>query len=103
MYHNQTKDGGCDNNTDLNDSIRKVRHGNLNNSITAAGVRKYETALSRIERVDTFTSNYEKAMHTRMPIDEPKETICEIAPGFLKDNNLRIVYEALKVVKNIER
>lgn len=96
MYYNQTKDG-CYENTDLSDSIRKVRHGNLNNSITAAGSRKYETALSRIERVDTFTTNYEKAMHMRTPIDKPKEAVCEITPGFLKDNNLRIVYEALKV------
>lgn len=98
VYLNQERDGCCKN-SDLSDSIRKVRHGNLNNSITAAGSRKYEKALSRIERIDTFTTNYEDAIQIRTPIDKPKKAICEITPGFLKDNNLRIVYEALKVKK----
>lgn len=36
-------------------------------------------------------------MHVKSPIDKPKKAVAEIMPGFLKDNNLRIVYEALKV------
>lgn len=83
------------------DTIQKLRHGNLNNSITSSGqvVRKREMALNRIEKVDNgFTINYEQAMHAAEPrIDRPKAVIYEIMPGFLKDNNLRIVYEALKV------
>lgn len=79
-------------------AIHKLRHGNLNNSMSGENIsRKFETALQRIEKVGSFTINYEQAMHTKIPIDSPKKTICEIMPGFLKDNNLRIVYEALRV------
>lgn len=82
--------------SNLGDAIQKLRHGNLNNSIASSGSRKCETALSRIEKVGSFTTNYEDAMRVKTPIDRPKKSVCEIVPGFLKDNNLRIVYEALK-------
>lgn len=78
-------------------TIQKVRHGNLNNSIKATGSRNFETALSRVEKVANFATNYNKALHMKPPIDEPKKAHCDIIPGFLRDNNLRIVYEALKV------
>lgn len=81
------------------DRIQKLRHGNLNNSIaTGQAARKYEMELNRIEKVENgFTINYEQSMYAESRIDRPKKVICEIMPGFLKDNNLRIVYEALKV------
>lgn len=105
MY-NETK--GSSEHSNLIEAIHKVRHGNLNNLIASggrvgdgegdgAGSRKYETALSRIEKVGSFTANYEQAIHVKSAIDAPKKAVCEIMPGFLKDNNLRIVYEALKV------
>lgn len=96
MVYNQTKRSN-----DLGDAIQKVRHGNLNNSVmVVAGNRKYETALSRIETVGNFKVDYNKAaLNVKTAIDKPKKAICEITPGFLKDNNLRIVYEALKVKK----
>lgn len=78
-------------------SIQKARHGNLNNSIMATGSRKFETALSQIEKVGNFATNYNKPLCMKPPIDKPKKAHCEIIPGFLRDNNLRIVYEALKV------
>lgn len=91
----------ADKHANVCDTIRKLRHGNLNNSIASSGqeVRKREVALNRIEKVDNgFTINYEQAMRaTDSRIDRPKKVIYEIMPGFLKDNNLRIVYEALKV------
>lgn len=96
FVYNQTKDS-CINDPNLDDTIQKVRHGNLNNSIMASDSRKYEMALSRIEKVGNFATNYETALQLRTPIDKPKNAIYEIMPGFLKDNNLRIVYEALKV------
>lgn len=100
FMYNETK--GDVEHSNLIDAIQKVRHGNLNNSIAGGrsgdgGARKYETALSRIEKVGSFTTNYEHVMHVKSPIDKPKNAVCEIMPGFLKDNNLRIVYEALKV------
>lgn len=93
MY-NHTK-GNCEHST-ISDAIQKVRQGNFNNSIAAAP-RKYESVLNRIEKVGNFTTNYEQVMRAKSPIDKPKKAIFEIMPGFLKDNNLRIVYEALKV------
>lgn len=88
-----------DKHSNMCDTIQKLRHGNLNNSIaTGQMVRKYEEALNRIEKVDNgFKINYEQAMRAESRIDRPKKVIYEIMPGFLKDNNLRIVYEALKV------
>lgn len=91
----------ADKHSNVCDTIQKLRHGNLNNSIASSGqvVRKREMALNHIEKVDNgFTINYEHAMHAaESRIDRPKKVIYEIMPGFLKDNNLRIVYEALKV------
>lgn len=100
VYNQKKGNSEC---ADLSNTIQKVRHGNLNNSIIAAGNRKYETALNRIEKVSNFTVNNEKALHVKMPIDKPKKDVSEILPGFLKDNNLRIVYEALKVPKNLSK
>lgn len=93
--YEQTKDRN-EQSSNLGDAIQKLRHGNLNNDSVAGGSRKYETALSRIEKVGSFTTNYENALRIKTPIDKPKKSVCEIVPGFLKDNNLRIVYEALK-------
>lgn len=88
-----------DKHSNVCNAIQKIRHGNLNHLIaTGYAVQRYETALERIEKVDScLTLNYEQSMHTDSRIDKPKNVICEIMPGFLKDNNLRIVYEALKV------
>lgn len=92
-----------DKHSNVCDTIQKLRRGNLNNSIASSSsgqvVRKREMALNHIEKVDNgFTINYEQAMHAaESRIDRPKKVIYEIMPGFLKDNNLRIVYEALKV------
>lgn len=98
--YNGTENVG-DKNATIYDAIQKLRHGNLNNSIASTGQveRKYEITLNRIEKIGTdFTINYEQAMYdTDSQIERPKKVICEIMPGFLKDNNLRIVYEALKV------
>lgn len=96
--YNGTKDVG-DKYAIICDVIQKLRHGNLNNSIAAGRVaHKYETTLNRIDKIGAgFTINYEQALHAEARMDRPKKVICEIMPGFLKDNNLRIVYEALKV------
>lgn len=92
--YNCTKIMG-DKHSNICDTIQKLRHGNLNKSIaTGQEIRKYEMALNRD---NGFTINYEQAMHAESRIDRPKKVIYEIMPGFLKDNNLRIVYEALKV------
>lgn len=98
VYDCTTKSVG-DKHSNVCSAIQKIHHGNWNNSLgTGYAVRRYETALNRIEKDDSgFMINYEKAMHTDFRIDQPKKVICEIMPGFLKDNNLRIVYEALKV------
>lgn len=83
---------------DLIGSIQKLRQGNMNSSIIVVGNCKHETALARnVDKFGSLPVDYGKALHVKTIIDKPKITINEIAPGFLKDNNLRIVYESLKV------
>lgn len=97
FLYNQTSNEHAD----LSSSIQKLRHGNIKKPIVIADNCKYETSLTqRVEKVGNLSIDYNKALRAEMVIDKPKKAICEISPGFLRDNNLRVVYEALKVEDN---
>lgn len=81
---------------DISNIIRKVHISNSNQSLKLNHSND-AFALSNIEKSDVTPMAYEDAIRTKTPIDTPKTIASEIVPGFLKDDNLRIVYEALKV------
>lgn len=81
---------------DVSNIIQKVYFSNLSQSLKLN--HSNDTfVLGNIEKSDVTPMPFEDAIRTKTPIDTPKTVASEIVPGFLKDDNLRIVYEALKV------